>query len=56
MLPNLKMLNGENISSNADVLDETIKKKPGPESFVALCQTQIKEINLVNKKATSRLT
>ncbi|XP_015260975.1 PREDICTED: leucine-rich repeat and IQ domain-containing protein 1 [Gekko japonicus] len=56
MLPNLKTLNGENIHSNADILGETIKKKPDPESFVAFCQTQIKEISSVCKKATTSLT
>ncbi|XP_077195074.1 leucine-rich repeat- and IQ domain-containing protein 1 isoform X2 [Paroedura picta] len=53
MLPNLKMLNGENVNSDTDILGETIKKKPDPESFLAFCQTQIKEINLVSEKATT---
>ncbi|XP_054845402.1 leucine-rich repeat and IQ domain-containing protein 1 [Eublepharis macularius] len=52
MLPSLKILNGENISSIADVSGEVMKKKPDPGSFIALCQTQIKEINSVSKKAT----
>ncbi|XP_060101131.1 leucine-rich repeat and IQ domain-containing protein 1 [Heteronotia binoei] len=55
MLPNLKMLNGENISSDANILGEKIKEKPDPKGFIAFCQTQIKEINLVSKKATTRL-
>ncbi|XP_053111288.1 leucine-rich repeat and IQ domain-containing protein 1 isoform X2 [Hemicordylus capensis] len=51
-LPGLKILNSENISSDAG----RIRKKPEPGSFAAFCHTQIQEIGLISKKATTGLT
>ncbi|XP_061495626.1 leucine-rich repeat and IQ domain-containing protein 1 isoform X2 [Rhineura floridana] len=55
ILPNLKILNDENINSDAEIPGEKNNKKAEPGSFAAFCQAQIHKIDLVSKKATTRL-
>ncbi|XP_060633356.2 leucine-rich repeat and IQ domain-containing protein 1 [Anolis sagrei] len=54
LLPHLKILNGENLSSDAEITDERTTQRPEPGSFTTFCQSQIQEIELVTKKATAR--
>nr|XP_034983568.1 leucine-rich repeat and IQ domain-containing protein 1 isoform X1 [Zootoca vivipara] len=55
VLPSLNVLNDENIKSDAENADERMINKPQPGSFAAFCQAQIQKIDLVSKKATTRL-
>nr|XP_028602340.1 leucine-rich repeat and IQ domain-containing protein 1 isoform X1 [Podarcis muralis]XP_028602341.1 leucine-rich repeat and IQ domain-containing protein 1 isoform X1 [Podarcis muralis]XP_028602342.1 leucine-rich repeat and IQ domain-containing protein 1 isoform X1 [Podarcis muralis] len=55
VLPSLNVLNDENIKSDAENADERMMKKAQPGSFAAFCQAQIQKIDLVSKKATTRL-
>ncbi|XP_062838793.1 leucine-rich repeat and IQ domain-containing protein 1 isoform X3 [Anolis carolinensis] len=54
LLPHLKILNGENLSSDAEIPDERTIQRPEPGSFATFCQSQIQKIELVSKKATAR--
>ncbi|XP_044311256.1 leucine-rich repeat and IQ domain-containing protein 1 [Varanus komodoensis] len=55
ILPNLKILNDENIRSNEEIPGERIKNRAEPGTFAAFCQVQIQAIDFVSKKATTRL-
>ncbi|XP_062990776.1 leucine-rich repeat and IQ domain-containing protein 1 [Elgaria multicarinata webbii] len=55
ILPSLKILNDENINSDAEIPGERIKNKTEPGNFAAFCQAQIQEIDLVSKEGTTRL-
>ncbi|XP_042326223.1 leucine-rich repeat and IQ domain-containing protein 1 isoform X2 [Sceloporus undulatus] len=54
-LPHLKILNDENVNPDAEIPDERTKQRTQLGSFAAFCQAQIQEIEIVNKKATTRL-
>ncbi|KAF7248756.1 Leucine-rich repeat and IQ domain-containing protein 1, partial [Varanus komodoensis] len=54
ILPNLKILNDENIRSNEEIPGERIKNRAEPGTFAAFCQVQIQAIDFVSKKATTR--
>uniref|UniRef100_A0A8D2LBF1 Leucine rich repeats and IQ motif containing 1 n=1 Tax=Varanus komodoensis TaxID=61221 RepID=A0A8D2LBF1_VARKO len=47
ILPNLKILNDENIRSNEEIPGERIKNRAEPGTFAAFCQVQIQAIDFV---------
>ncbi|XP_020633418.3 leucine-rich repeat- and IQ domain-containing protein 1 isoform X1 [Pogona vitticeps] len=54
-LPSLKILNDENVISDAEIPSEETVKRIALGSFASFCQTQIQEIDLISNKTTMRL-